>query len=132
MGCLHDYIGSKEDILYLFFESFIATLKEKAIINGGGNPKEKLRAAYRALLDVIFSLEDEVLFGWTEAKNMKKQYLKEALKLEMELIHYFKEILDQIKGQFEVKIDDTKIVANFVVYSRYVWNSSAVGTQTAV
>jgi len=117
MGCLYDYIGSKEDILYLFFESFLATLKEKALTNNAGTPREKLRRAYKALLEACFSLEDEVLFGWTEAKNMKRQHLKEALKLEMDLINYFKNILEEIKGEFKISIADTNMAANFLVYS---------------
>jgi AcrR family transcriptional regulator len=117
MGCLYDYINCKEDLLYLFFESFLATLKEKALTNKGGNPKEKLRSAYKALLEACFSLEDEVLFGWTEAKNMKKQHLTEALKLEMDLINYFKSIMEEIKDTFKAPIADTNMAANFLVYS---------------
>ena len=48
---------------------------------------------------------------------MKKIYLKEILRLENDLINYFKGILDEIKAHGHSKIPDTGLVANFLVYS---------------
>jgi len=119
MGSLYDYISSKDDLLYLFYEIFILTYYQKvvSITNNIKDPEKKLRVAYKTLLEVGFSLEDEVLFGWTEAKNMKKNYLKEILTLENDLINYFKGILDEIKAHGHSKIHDTGLTANFLVYS---------------
>ena len=117
MGSLYDYISSKQDILYLFYILFISTYYQKvvSITNNISNPKEKLKVAYKTLLEVGFSLEDEILFGWTESKNMKKSYSEEVLRMELNLINYFKDILDEIKAQFKVEIEDTNIEANFLV-----------------
>ena len=119
MGSLYDYISSKDDLLYLFYEIFILTYYQEvvSVTNNIKDPEKKLKVAYKTLLEVGFSLEDEVLFGWTEAKNMKKIYLKEILKLENDLINYFKGILDEIKAHGHSKIHDTGLVANFLVYS---------------
>jgi TetR/AcrR family transcriptional regulator, cholesterol catabolism regulator len=119
MGSLYDYISSKDDLLYLFYEVFILTYYQKvvSVTNNIKDPEKKLKVAYKTLLEVGFSLEDEILFGWTEAKNMKKNYLKEILKLENDLINYFKGILDEIKAHGHSKIRDTGLVANFLVYS---------------
>ena len=119
MGSLYDYINSKGDILYLFYKEFIFTyhLQVVAMTNNITNPKEKLVFAYRTLLEVGFSLEDEILFGWTEAKNMKKDHLVEVLQMESDLIGYFKAILDEISTQWKVAIEDTNMAANFLVYS---------------
>lgn len=119
MGSLYDYISSKEDLLYLFYEVFILTYYQKvvSVTSNIRDPKKKLKVAYKTLLEVGFSLEDEVLFGWTEAKNMKEIHLKEILRLEQDLINYFKEILDEIKTKNHAKIDDTTLAANFLVYS---------------
>jgi len=88
MGSLYDYISSKEDLLYLFYEVFILTYYQKvvSVTSNIRDPKKKLKVAYKTLLEVGFSLEDEVLFGWTEAKNMKEIHLKEILRLEQDLI----------------------------------------------
>jgi TetR/AcrR family transcriptional regulator, cholesterol catabolism regulator len=119
MGSLYDYISSKDDLLYLFYEIFILTYYQEvvSVTNNIKDPEKKLKAAYKTLLEVGFSLEDEVLFGWTEAKNMKKIYLKEILKLENDLINYFKGILDEIKAHGHSKVHDTGLAANFLVYS---------------
>ncbi|MCX8012470.1 MAG: TetR/AcrR family transcriptional regulator [Desulfobacterota bacterium] len=119
VGSLYDYISSKEDLLYLFYEIFILTYYQEvvAITYNIKDPVEKIKSAYRTLLEVGFSLEDEILFGWTEAKNMKKSHLKEILKLEIELINFFKEILEGVKSKYQIKIEDTRLVAHFLVYS---------------
>ncbi len=40
-----------------------------------------------------------------------------VLKMELGLINYFKDILEEIKDRFKLEIKDTNIVANFLVYS---------------
>ena len=40
-----------------------------------------------------------------------------VLKMELGLINYFKDILEEIKERFKLEIKDTNIVANFLVYS---------------
>jgi len=119
MGSLYDYINSKEDILFLFYKIFIFTYYQEVISKTSAisNPVDRLKVAYKTLLEVGFSLEDEILFGWTEAKNMKKSHLQEVTKLELDLIDYFKEILNDITSQFEVDIEDINITANFLIYS---------------
>jgi len=119
MGSLYDYINSKEDILFLFYKIFIFTYYQQVIskTKAISNPVERLKVAYKTLLEVGFSLEDEILFGWTEAKNMKKNHLQEVTKLELDLIHYFKDILNEITSQFNIDIENTNITANFLVYS---------------
>jgi len=119
MGSLYDYINSKGDILYLFYKEFIFTYHQQVVsmTRNITNPKEKLVVAYRTLLEVGFSLEDEILFGWTEAKNMKKDHLVEVLKMESDLIGYFKAILDEIGSTGHFAVEDTNMTANFLVYS---------------
>ena len=119
MGSLYDYISSKDDLLYLFYKVFILTYYQKvvSVTNNIKDPKKKFQVAYRTLLEVGFSLEDEILFGWTEAKNMKKDYLKEILKLEQDLVNFFREILDEVTSKCQIEIEDTNLAANFLVYS---------------
>jgi len=119
MGSLYDCISTKEDVLFMFYKTFMSTFQKELITgtNGIDDPKQKLRVAYRTLLEVNFSLQDEILFGWTEAKNMKASHLREVLNLESGIITYFKEILDELKLRSEAKIEDTNLAANFLVYS---------------
>ena len=118
MGSLYDYISCKEDILYLFYRLFIFTYYREVVskTNGIDNPKDRLMLAYKSLLEVGFSLEDEILFGWTEVKNVSPQHLKEIIRLELDLINYFKNILEEIKARFGADIKDTTMIANCLVY----------------
>jgi hypothetical protein len=118
MGSLYDYISCKEDILYLFYKVFVFTYYQEVVSKTKDirNAKERLKVAYKVLLEVGFSLEDEILFGWTEVKNVNPEHLKEILRLELNLIDFFKDILEEIKTQFGAEIEDTTMVANFLIY----------------
>ncbi|HNR11697.1 MAG TPA: TetR/AcrR family transcriptional regulator [Thermodesulfobacteriota bacterium] len=118
MGSLYDYINCKEDILYLFYKHFIFTYYQEMVSRTKdiSNPKKRLMVAFKTLLDVGFSLEDEILFGWTESKNMKEEHLKEILRLELDVINFFKDILDEIAATSAIKMGDTYFTANFLVY----------------
>lgn len=118
MGSLYDYISSKEDILYLFYKLFIFTYYQEVVskTKNISNPQEKLEVAYMTLLEVGFSLQDEILFGWTEAKNMKPDHLKEIIRLELDLTDFFKKILDEIEASSGKIIGDTNMMANFLIY----------------
>ena len=118
MGSLYDYISCKEDILYLFYKLFIFTYYQEVVSKTKDirNPKDRLKLAYKSLLEVGFSLEDEILFGWTEVKNVNPEHLQEILRLEQDLITFFKDILDEVKNQFGAHIEDTTMMANFLVY----------------
>ena len=69
-----------------------------------------------SLVEAYYALKDEVLFGWTGAKNMKKTHLRGVLKAESVLVNYFKGILDEINSQPDAEIKDTYLVASFLVY----------------
>jgi TetR/AcrR family transcriptional regulator, cholesterol catabolism regulator len=118
MGSLYDCISTKGDVLLLFYDQFIESFQNGLITKTGGitHPGAKLKVAYISLLEAYYALKDEVLFGWTEAKNMKKAHLKGVLKAEKLLVNYFKGMLDEMNLQPNVKIEDTYLVASFLVY----------------
>jgi TetR/AcrR family transcriptional regulator, cholesterol catabolism regulator len=114
-GSIYDYVKSKDDILYLFYENYMNSFYEKLVEAGTNNddPRFRLAAAYRSLIEVCFELEDQVMLAYTQAMYMKNRYLKNILAREAEIVDTFKKILTDC-GLSE---HQAGLTANYLVFS---------------
>ncbi|MCX5916843.1 MAG: TetR/AcrR family transcriptional regulator [Deltaproteobacteria bacterium] len=115
LGSIYDYVNSKDDILYLFFEDYATTFFEKVRSRASmvSDPLQRLEITYRAFLEVAMELEDQVMLSYTQARYVQKDYLKIILKKESEIVEHFERIIGELgKGPF-----DPFLEANFLVYS---------------
>jgi AcrR family transcriptional regulator len=115
LGSIYDYVNSKDDILYLFFENYATTFFEKVRARASmvADPLRRLEITYRAFLEVAMELEDQVMLSYTQARYVKKDYLRIILKKESEIVEHFAGIIRELgKGPF-----DPFLEANFLVYS---------------
>ena len=113
-GSVYDYFHSKDDILYLFFDNYACAFFEKlGSLTPRDNPAERLEVAYQAVLDVLMELQDQVMLAYTQARYVKKKYLREILHKESEIIEYFQKIIEEM-GMGPL---DALMEANFLVFS---------------
>jgi TetR/AcrR family transcriptional regulator, cholesterol catabolism regulator len=115
LGSIYDYFNSKDDILYLFFSNYADTFFEKVGSLGSQTdaPLARLENTYRAVLEALLELQDQVMLAYTQARYVKKNYLKIILAREFEIIEHFQKIIDEIgMGPF-----DSFLEANFLVFS---------------
>jgi AcrR family transcriptional regulator len=115
LGTIYDYVHSKDDLLYLFFENYATTFFEK--IQSGAfkvdDPVLKLEMTYRAVVEAIMELEDQVMLAYTQARYVKKKHLKIILRRELEIIEHFQKIIEEIGNSPR----DSFLEANFLVFS---------------
>lgn len=114
-GSVYDYFHSKDDILYLFFDNYVHAFFEKlgSLTPRSDDPAEQLEVAYRAVLDVLLELQDQVMLAYTQARCVKKKYLREILQKESDIVEYFQKIIEEMgEGLF-----DPYLEANFLVFS---------------
>lgn len=117
LGSIYDYVKSKDDILYLFFENYVKAFygKVKKQIPLQQDPLTRLEMTYRAFVESAMELEDQVMLAYTQAKYVRKDYLRIILQRESEIVEHFQKIieaaLDGAPGM------DPFIEANFLVYS---------------
>lgn len=114
-GSIYDYVKSKDDILYLFYENYMNSFYEKLMKTGSqcDDPRYALAAAYRSLIEVCFELEDQVMLAYTQAMYMKNRYLKDILSREAEIVDTFKAILTNCGFSDH----DAGLTANYLVFS---------------
>lgn len=115
LGSVYDYVNSKDDILYLFFENYVQTFfdKVKSRASQIADPRLRLEVTYRAFVEAAMELEDQVMLSYTQARYVKKNYLKIILRKESEIVEHFRKIINElVESPF-----DPFMEANFLVYS---------------
>lgn len=119
MGNLYNYIRTKEDILYLVHQNMI-----KNVYHGLFNIKEdeyeikygELTHIIRNAIERTFEFQDEIILLYRESGSLSKEMLKSILSLETCYIDMFKRLLDEAKKEGLYEIQDTKFLANLIVY----------------
>jgi AcrR family transcriptional regulator len=117
LGSIYDYVKSKDDILYLFFENYVEAFygRVKTRCSPDQDPLTRLEMTYRAFVESAMELEDQVMLAYTQAKYVRKDYLRIILQRESEIVEHFEHILKEaLEGASEM---DPFMEANFLVYS---------------
>jgi AcrR family transcriptional regulator len=115
LGSVYDYVHSKDDILYLFFENYVNTFfdKVKSRASQISDPLLRLEVTFRAFVEAAMELEEQVMLSYTQARYVKKNYLKIILRKESEIVEHFRNIISELgEGPFGSFLE-----ANFLVYS---------------
>jgi AcrR family transcriptional regulator len=114
-GSIYDYVKSKDDILYLFYENYMNLFYQKITRSGidTDDPRQALAGAYRSLIEVCFELEDQVMLAYTQAMYMKNRYLKNILAREAEIVDTFRDILIRCG----LPAHEAGLSANYLVFS---------------
>lgn len=115
LGSIYDYVSSKDDILFLFFEDYVNNFfgKVRSRASQVADPLLRLKITYRAFVEAAMELEDQVMLSYTQARYVKKEYLKIILQKEFEIVDHFREIISKL----QVKPCDPFLEANFLVFS---------------
>ncbi|MBI5967683.1 MAG: TetR/AcrR family transcriptional regulator [Deltaproteobacteria bacterium] len=115
LGSIYDYVSSKDDILYLFFENYVTTFFDKVRSRAFQivDPYQRLEVTFRAFVEAAMELEDQVMLAYTQARYVKKNYLKVILRKESEVVEHFRKILSEV-GDDSI---DPFLEANFLVFS---------------
>jgi AcrR family transcriptional regulator len=117
LGSIYDYVKSKDDILYLFFQDYVKAFygRVKDQIPPELDPLTRLERTYRAFVESAMELEDQVMLAYTQAMYVRKDYLRIILEQESEIVEHFQKILEEaldgLKGM------DPFWEANLLVYS---------------
>jgi AcrR family transcriptional regulator len=119
MGNLYDYIGAKEDILYLVHQHIIQTIY-RSVFDIAEN---EIETGLTDIIDLIenalreaFNFQDQIIMLYRESGSLRDELLKPILRLEQEYIQMFKRLLDKANEAGLYKIQDTDFVANLIVY----------------
>ncbi|BAB07516.1 transcriptional regulator (TetR/AcrR family) [Halalkalibacterium halodurans C-125] len=125
IGTLYEYIGSKEDVLYLvcdaIYEEVSDRLRQQLDTKGSG--VERLKKAIAALFHVIDEMQEEVLVMYQEAKSLPKEALPYVLQKEMDMTELMERIIQECVdgGGLELEEQEIKLLAHNILVSAHMW-----------
>ncbi|SDO53687.1 TetR/AcrR family transcriptional regulator [Alkalicoccus daliensis] len=111
IGTLYEYIGSKEDILYLVCDSVYDEVMSKweKLLNSRLNGLERLKQVIEAYFRVVNDLQDEVLVMYQESKSLSDEALTYVLEKEMKMKEMFEAELTRARSENVLTLDDREI-----------------------
>jgi AcrR family transcriptional regulator len=95
MGTMYNYVRSKEDILYIVYDFMTTILTEglRKAIEATEDPREKVSAALRHNMELIYQYQDVIMFLYREAGNYDRESIHTVLAQETKYIEVFEELL---------------------------------------
>jgi len=98
IGSLYEYVGSKEDVLYLVCEAIHAEV-ERAVeeaLSGSVRGKETLAEVIREYFLVCDSMSDHVLLMYQVTQFLPEKWQKRALENELRITEIFIQVLTRL------------------------------------
>jgi len=124
IGSLYRYIGTKDDIIYLIMGHAIYSQKFCQDVEADLNKSTARETLIRAIdkyCRLIDEMQDVILFGYQETKNMSSDFRKVILQEDLNIHSAFMQILEHGCQNGEFKVEDVGLVADDVVVSAQMW-----------
>ena len=112
IGSLYEYVGSKEDVLYLVCEAIHAEV-ERAVeeaLSGTVRGKETLAEVIREYFLVCDNMSDHVLLMYQVTQFLPEKWQKRALENELRITDIFIQVLTRLSGKGDFPVLDEKTV----------------------
>jgi AcrR family transcriptional regulator len=118
MGSLYNYIGSKEDIVYIVYDYITRILRQEMIraIDSVEDPKERLKTALRQNLNAVHKNQDIIMFLYKESSALDRESLYVTLRRETEYIELFEYLLRRYFEGKNVNEERLRIAADLLSY----------------
>ena len=118
MGTMYNYVRSKEDILYIVYDFMTTILTEglKKAIEETKDPREKVSAALKHNMELIYQYRDVILFLYREAGNYDRESVRSVLAQETKYIEVFEELLRQRFAGRKINEHRLKLAADILSY----------------
>ncbi|MDG5787354.1 TetR/AcrR family transcriptional regulator [Evansella sp. AB-P1] len=111
IGTLYEYIGSKEDILYLVCDAVYDEVMEKldSLMDKNLEGKERLEQIIHSYLRVMDDMQDEVLVMYQESKSLSKEALNYVLQKERRMKAIFEKNIRDCLEKNSIKLADEEV-----------------------
>lgn len=125
IGTLYEYIGSKEDVLYLVCDAIYDEVKDRLVtqLDSSSKGMTKLKRAITAYFQVIHDMQDEVLVMYQEVKSLPKEALSYVLQKEIEMTEMIEHILKDSLAEEGILLPDSqaKLIAHNILVQAHMW-----------
>jgi AcrR family transcriptional regulator len=123
-GSIYDYVKTKNDILFLIYDSVLDELHRRLeeAAQSSEDPLEQLQALIRAAMDHTDEYQDAIVLLYQESRVMKSSgHLTEVFEKERGYIGIFTEVLEQGAKLGIFKIPSVKVLENLLPIMCSTW-----------
>ncbi|MFB5662777.1 TetR/AcrR family transcriptional regulator [Alteribacillus sp. HJP-4] len=125
IGTLYEYIGSKEDVLYLVCDSVYDEVRRRleADMDMQQSGISRLRAMISSFFHIMNEMQDEVLVMYQEAKSLPKEALPYVLEKEEEMTAIFEGAIHECRKKGELKLsgNEMRLLAHNIMVCGQMW-----------
>ena len=125
IGTLYEYIGSKEDILYLVCDSVYDEVMEKweQLMDENLKGIERLQQVIDAYFRVVDDMQNEVLVMYQESKSLSEDALNYVLQKELSMkVMFEKELRDCVEaGLLDLKQKEISMASHNILVEGHMW-----------
>lgn len=117
-GTIYNYVRSKGDILHLVCDQLVARYQDavRRAIGGIGDPSVQLGAALRAIIEVMYAHQDDLLLLYRESHALDRKSLHSLLARVEEFIQFFEQILSAARENGQIATANLILAANIVTF----------------
>ncbi len=117
-GTIYNYVRSKSDILYLVCDEVVGAYHEavRQALEGIADPRARLAAALRAIVDVMDARREQILLLYHESHALDRRALHAILARVEEFIGTFERILADAGQAVGVSRSRLRLAANIVTF----------------
>ncbi|MCM3760040.1 TetR/AcrR family transcriptional regulator [Alkalihalobacillus oceani] len=125
IGTLYEYIGSKEDVLYLVCDAIYEEVSRRLTkqLDSSLTGIERLEKAISSFFQVVDEMQDEVLVMYQEAKSLPKEALPYVLQKEHEMTAMIEAIIRECvtEGVLTLSDEQIKLRAHNILVQGHMW-----------
>ncbi|WP_216829978.1 TetR/AcrR family transcriptional regulator [Alkalihalobacterium elongatum] len=126
IGTLYEYIGSKEDVLYLVCDAIYEEVRDrlKQYLDNDSSGIDRLKQAIASYFKVVDEMKDEVLVMYQEAKSLPKEALPYVLQKELEMTEMIESIVRDCAEDGLLDLEEeaeVKLVAHNILVQGHMW-----------
>lgn len=117
-GTIYNYVQSKDDVLYLVCDRLVSEYQDETrkALETTDDPLEQVRSAARAVSEVIYKHQEEILLIYQNTHLLDKRSLRVILARVDGFVHMFEKLIDDAARQANVRIGNSYLAANIFTF----------------
>lgn len=123
-GSIYDYVRTKNDILFLIYDSILSELYQRleAAAASSNDPVEQVRALIRAAIEHTDEYQEAIILLYQESRVMKTSgYLSEVFARERSYLRIFGSVLERGAQQGVFTITNAQVLENVLPLMTSAW-----------
>ena len=117
-GTIYNYVGSKDDILYLVCDQIVSEYQEETrkALDNSADPHTRVRSAVRALCEGMVKRQDEVLLTYQNSHLLDARSRRVIFARVEEFVGMFQAILTDAARELGRPLPDPHFAANAITF----------------